>query len=409
MDNVYKVIFEEGEDEGLLYGISLVDAPANQFEFLKFKKLDEIKFAEEKEKRLLTGVVLIPNQRIARRTKERGDFEVFFEKETIEKLSQAFFENSFQKNNWFNHDESKKIQSTVVESWIISNENIDKAVALGFKDLPVGTWMITMKLNQEDWDKYVKGGKVKGFSIDSLLPIEKILFSEIETNKQTINLQEKIQEDMKSYLKEFLKFMESKKEDIKMIDIQKGEQTLTVESLEVGQVVRTEDGLFESDSFIEGDNVYFTNDKGEITSVEPNEDVSETETEPVDAKKEDEKVDAKDEEDDEKISLEESKDELFKMIDEDEELKAVLLEKFEKTKEETIEMSLNLAKEDKEVSAKFKNLFSEEIEAKDKEILELKKQLEDTPNSGKPKAEIKMKSLKEETALEAINRIVNSK
>ena len=34
-------------------------------------------------------------------------------------------------------------------------------------DLPVGTWMVSMKVNNEEvWNDYVKTGKVKGFSIE---------------------------------------------------------------------------------------------------------------------------------------------------------------------------------------------------------------------------------------------------
>ena len=34
-------------------------------------------------------------------------------------------------------------------------------------EVPVGTWMGTVKVNNEDvWNDYVKTGKVKGFSIE---------------------------------------------------------------------------------------------------------------------------------------------------------------------------------------------------------------------------------------------------
>jgi hypothetical protein len=54
---------------------------------------------------------------------------------------------------------------SVVESWIIEDSKQDKSAKYGF-DLPVGTWMISMKVNNDDVWKDVKEGKVKGFSIE---------------------------------------------------------------------------------------------------------------------------------------------------------------------------------------------------------------------------------------------------
>jgi hypothetical protein len=56
---------------------------------------------------------------------------------------------------------------TVVESWIVESEK-DKSRHYNL-DVPVGTWMISMKVeNDEVWNDYVKGdGKIKGFSIEA--------------------------------------------------------------------------------------------------------------------------------------------------------------------------------------------------------------------------------------------------
>jgi hypothetical protein len=54
---------------------------------------------------------------------------------------------------------------TIVESWIIEDAEMDKSKLYGF-DLPKGTWMIAMKVdNEETWAK-VKSGELKGFSIE---------------------------------------------------------------------------------------------------------------------------------------------------------------------------------------------------------------------------------------------------
>ena len=55
---------------------------------------------------------------------------------------------------------------SVVESWIVEDETHDKSRKYGL-NMPVGTWMVSMKVNNDEvWKDYVKTGKVKGFSIE---------------------------------------------------------------------------------------------------------------------------------------------------------------------------------------------------------------------------------------------------
>ena len=54
---------------------------------------------------------------------------------------------------------------TVVESWLIEDKVHDKSVKYGFS-LPKGTWMISMKVDNDQVWNDVKEGKVKGFSIE---------------------------------------------------------------------------------------------------------------------------------------------------------------------------------------------------------------------------------------------------
>jgi hypothetical protein len=54
---------------------------------------------------------------------------------------------------------------TIVESWIIEDAEMDKSKLYGF-DLPKGTWMIAMKVDNDETWKKVKDGELKGFSIE---------------------------------------------------------------------------------------------------------------------------------------------------------------------------------------------------------------------------------------------------
>jgi hypothetical protein len=70
-----------------------------------------------------------------------------------------------QNNATLEHEKKMLDGMSVVESWIIEDEKQDKSAKYGF-NLPKGTWMISMKVNNDEiWNK-VKAGEVKGFSIE---------------------------------------------------------------------------------------------------------------------------------------------------------------------------------------------------------------------------------------------------
>jgi hypothetical protein len=118
------------------------------------------------EKRLLMGAALIPNKPIFRKNGE-NTFYVYFSEKTVRRASELFFQNSMQNNATLEH-EMEINNLTVVESWIVEDTEMDKSKKYGYGlSVPKGTWMISMKVENEDvWNDYVKTGKVKGFSIE---------------------------------------------------------------------------------------------------------------------------------------------------------------------------------------------------------------------------------------------------
>jgi hypothetical protein len=73
---------------------------------------------------------------------------------------------------------------SVVESWIIEDEIHDKSRKYDM-NLPLGTWMVSMKVNNDDvWNNYVKTGKVKGFSIEGYFT-DKLAMQKINQIKET--------------------------------------------------------------------------------------------------------------------------------------------------------------------------------------------------------------------------------
>lgn len=157
------VLNEESDKQGV-YAVSVVNAPAIEEDWVALNKhLVELKSIDE-EKRILMGAALIPNKQIYRKDEKIGEFYIYFSKDTIEKASQLFLKRNKQNNATYEH--MKEIEGmSVVESWIIENSKIDKSALHGF-ELPEGTWMISMKVDNDEVWKKVKEGEIKGFSIE---------------------------------------------------------------------------------------------------------------------------------------------------------------------------------------------------------------------------------------------------
>ena len=164
MLKMIELILDEDEAIGV-EAISVVENPAIESDFIALKNEGQIHFAEiNKEKRLLMGALLIPKKPIYRRDGE-DEYYVFFSKDTVLKASQMYLQNGNQSNSTLEHD-GKLEGLTLVESWIVEDKAKDKTALYGL-DVPVGTWMGSVKVNNDEvWKDYVKTGKVKGFSIE---------------------------------------------------------------------------------------------------------------------------------------------------------------------------------------------------------------------------------------------------
>ena len=181
---IIELVLNEDELNAGIDAVSVVEAPAIESDFIALKKHQvELKTINE-EKRILMGAALIPKKQIYRRNeKTNEEFYIYFSKDTIIKASQLFLKKANQSNATLEHN--KKIDGmTVVESWIVEDTKKDKSALYEF-NVPEGTWMISMKVdNDEVWEK-VKSGEIKGFSIEGYFA-EKVEMSKKENEKEII-------------------------------------------------------------------------------------------------------------------------------------------------------------------------------------------------------------------------------
>ena len=180
------------------YAISMVESPAIESDFVALSKEEEKRvFLESNERHMVYGAALIPDKDIYRNNGEQ-EFYISFTKESIEKMSQDFMKNYRQNEVTLDHEEMAN-DITITESWLVEDPYKDKANALGI-NVPKGTWMIGMKVNQIDvWDR-VKSGELKGFSVESMISLED--FSKQNTNNMNIETNDMFWDKLKNILKD---------------------------------------------------------------------------------------------------------------------------------------------------------------------------------------------------------------
>ena len=170
-------LFIRNEKEDGVFAVSLVENPAIEENFVALSQQEiELKVADE-DRKVVVGVALVPEKRIYRKMGDK-EFNIYFSKETIAKAQELYMKNLNANNVTSEHGKPVK-GATVIESWIVENEKNDKSNIYKL-NAPVGSWVIMMKIyNDEEWEQ-VKKGNYKGFSIEGMFQG----FEELEASKQ---------------------------------------------------------------------------------------------------------------------------------------------------------------------------------------------------------------------------------
>jgi hypothetical protein len=190
MGKVFELVIEDEND--YISGISLVEKPAIEEDFMYFSKA-EVHFAQtNNEKRMLVGPILLADKQILRVDESTGEtYHVYFSKSTVAKLAQNYLKNKLIDSATLEHD--KKIKGVhLVESWIVEGK-MDKSKMYGM-DMPSGTWMGKFYIDESKegntiWNDYIKTGRVKGFSVEALME-HKLVKASAHTNLLDKNIVE---------------------------------------------------------------------------------------------------------------------------------------------------------------------------------------------------------------------------
>mgnify|MGYP006412977695 CR=1 FL=1 len=183
-----ELVIDDEEGSGLSF-VSLVDTPAIESEFQKFKK-EDFKFKiQNEEKRIVSGFFMIADLPIMRMRNDTV-FYCVFRKHTIEKIVNKFMKEGLTNQTNLMHD-SQADGVYIIESLIIDKKRGVLAPE-NFEKVPDGSWWGSMRVENEDIWQQVKDGTFKGFSVEGIFSSSK------ELNLQT-RIVAKIREVIKNY------------------------------------------------------------------------------------------------------------------------------------------------------------------------------------------------------------------
>jgi len=173
-----------GGDTGINWAADKLKSIRNEMSFSVFSM----------EEKMVVGPAMVPDKMIIRRNEITGEvYYVYFTAETIKKLQQKFMlEKLLDKTN-IEHGRRFLNGVSVVESWIVDDPAKDKQQVFGM-NYPKGTWMVSMKIEDDAiWNK-IKEGKLNGYSVQGYF-LEKAKF-----NKDNSKLLDEIKDILKQFV-----------------------------------------------------------------------------------------------------------------------------------------------------------------------------------------------------------------
>ena len=165
---LYELMFDDNDSTLGCSKISLVEEPAVEEFFLKFSKDEQEKehksfYFKDDSKHIVTGIAMRADYPIYR-NQDGQEFYVQFSKDTIDKMMQKFMKEQRLFDISLDHNQDVR-DCYLIESFII---NKGRGICPNeFSDVEDGSWIISVKIeNQDVWNK-ICSGEVKGFSIET--------------------------------------------------------------------------------------------------------------------------------------------------------------------------------------------------------------------------------------------------
>ena len=173
----YFYISIDNDEQLGLKAVSLVDRPAIETNFLKFKD-QKIVFSKDESKHIVSGPSLISDMPIYRVNPITGEeYYVVFTADVIEKLVERYSQQNLFNSVNLQHDSNEFTDKVIlVESYFVNKE---RGIAPKEYDLPNGSWVTSYKvLDDTLWNDIMTTDEFKGFSVEVIANLVEKLSSE---------------------------------------------------------------------------------------------------------------------------------------------------------------------------------------------------------------------------------------
>ena len=155
----------DNSEEGIL-DISLVDYPAVKRDFVLFNQ-DKMNFSiQNEEKRIISGVVMLADTPIYRKSPTAGEYYIVFTRDIIEMMVEKMSFEGKLNNITLNHNGQLVEGVTLVELFI---KDSSKGLNPNYlPDVTEGSLIASYKVENEDIWNQIKAGEFRGFSLSGI-------------------------------------------------------------------------------------------------------------------------------------------------------------------------------------------------------------------------------------------------
>ena len=167
------------KDGAWVTAIAITETPAIESDFITFSATDKVNFTANSERKELLGIAMKANQLIYRNSEEFGEYECYFDAETIREIAQLYFKKGYANNLNLEHSDVAA-EAFVFQSFIIDTaKGISSPKGLNAKD---GDWVIGVKCTNDEIFNLFKSTKA-GFSVEGVFQMLEAEFSEQYTSE----------------------------------------------------------------------------------------------------------------------------------------------------------------------------------------------------------------------------------
>jgi len=163
------------------YAMSLVQCPAIEKNLLYYDKFGVKNSLIERNNFLMANIseieqgyivapAMIPNKKILAIVKDEL-VNTYYDEKTVFQASEYFLKYNRQNNITEQHLYQVK-DVDIVHSWIVENQSDPIITKYGFTDIPNGTWILRMKIDNEDIRRKIKSGEIQGLSIEAWFSLQ---------------------------------------------------------------------------------------------------------------------------------------------------------------------------------------------------------------------------------------------